>query len=120
MATETKGRRKKKKANVVQEFLDGSLTGKLVEKQSSFLIFLSILAFVYIANRYKTENIIREIVKTQKEIKELRSESISITSELMYLSNQTEVSKLLKANGYDLKESTEPPIIIEVEKQTDE
>ncbi|PID89741.1 MAG: hypothetical protein CSA05_00705 [Bacteroidia bacterium] len=108
---------KKKKTNKLRSLLDGSLlTNELVTNQVPFFTFLMLIAFFYIWNRYNTESIVREIVQTQKEIKELRSESISIESELMFLGNQTEIIKLVKQKGLPLNESLEPPQIIEVQE----
>lgn len=93
--------------------LDGSLlTRQVVNKHLPFVFFITIFILVYIYNRYTTENTVREISRLQQELKDLRSESISITSELMFISNQTEISKLLKEKETGLEESLEPPIVI--------
>jgi hypothetical protein len=67
------------------------------------------LAIVYIANRYNAEKVMRQTVVLQNELKEMRSESITTASELMFISKQSEVSKLVKIKGLDLYESVEPP-----------
>lgn len=88
--------------------LDGSfLTRDKSIKNIPFLIFLALLGSLYIANNYNAEKNIRNADKINKEIKELQSEYISLKSELMFRSNQSEVARLASPLG--LKESKEPP-----------
>ena len=99
-----------------RELLDGSiLTNDFFIKQLPFIFFLALLGVLYIGNRFKAEKIIQQNMSLQKEIKELRSESITIAAELMYMRKQSEVIKLLKKKGLELEESTEPPIKVEIE-----
>jgi hypothetical protein len=90
--------------------IDGSLlTREAVVRQLPFLFFLAALAILYIGNRNKTESMVRQSSKLQEEIKELRAESITKASELMFQSRQSEVAKLMLKNNLDLEESKEPP-----------
>ena len=94
----------------IRELLDGSvLTKGLVTRQLPYLIFLTLLAIIYIGNRYNAEKIVRQTVVLQNKIKELRAESVSISAKLMDISKQSEVSKLVSERGMDLIESMEPP-----------
>lgn len=93
-----------------RDFLDGTvITRKNVVKQLPFVIFLSIIGIVYIGNRYHAEKVIRDINKLQEEVKNLRAEEITTASELMKVSRQSEVVKLVKEKNLGLVESTEPP-----------
>ncbi len=94
----------------LRSFLDGSLLLKdVVLKQLPFLFYLAVLAIILIANRYHAEKIFVKTEQVEKEIRELRSEKISVQSELMNKSRQHEVLKQLKAYGSDLEISDEPP-----------
>jgi hypothetical protein len=104
----------------VKSLIDGSvLTRDGVVKQVPFIIFLTFLAIIYIANRYHAERVVRETVKIQNEVKELRFESITTASGLMYISKQSEVARLVKEKKLGLEELVEPPskIVIEKEKE---
>jgi len=93
-----------------QEVLDGSiLTKKDVVNGLPYIFFLTLLAIFYIGNRYNAEKIVRKSIEIQKELKELRSEAITSASKLMFISKQSEVVKLIKNNGLELKEAVEPP-----------
>ena len=94
----------------LKEMITGSVLAKeQVAKQIPFLIFLTLLGIIYIANRYHAEHLVRQTVKLQQTLDELRSESITTASELMFASRQSQVYKLVKENHLDLKESTVPP-----------
>ncbi|GAB4249095.1 MAG: hypothetical protein Kow0079_01560 [Vicingaceae bacterium] len=89
-------------------FLSGSFFSKEAFIASiPYLLFLSVLGVLYIANGYYTEKIVRKIAKTGTEIKELRSEYITLKSDLNYKSKQSQVAQATKEMG--LKESVTPP-----------
>lgn len=101
-----------------KDVLDGSmLIRENVVKQFPFIFFLALLALFYIGNRYHAEKLKRSITKLQKEQSDLRSESITTKSQLMYMSKQTEVAKEVKRRGLELEESIEPPKKIIVNKE---
>jgi cell division protein FtsL len=101
----------------IKDFIDGSILTKTeVVQQLPFIIFLVVLGIFYISNRYRSERVYRDMVSLEKELKELRFEAITTASDLMFMSKQSEVVKRVKKEGLDLIESTEPPIIIYLEK----
>ena len=88
------------------------ITGEFMRKDNlvnslPFLFFLTFLGICYIANGYYAEKTIREIYKTSRDLKELRSEYITIKSDLEVLKQQSQVALTIKSMG--LKESTSPP-----------
>ncbi len=98
------------KNEFIRFLLDGSwLTRDGFLKQLPFIMLMTIFAMVYIGNRFHAEKLVRKTVAMQNELKELRSESISIASELMFISKQSEVSKMVEANNLELREAVEPP-----------
>lgn len=101
----------------VKDFIDGSILTKTeVVQQLPFIIFLVVLGIFYISNRYRSERVYRDMVGLEKELKELRFESITTASDLMYMSKQSEVVKRVKSEGLELIEATEPPIKIYLKK----
>ncbi|BAX80614.1 MAG: FtsL-like putative cell division protein [Labilibaculum antarcticum] len=101
----------------IKDFIDGSILTKTeVVQQLPFIIFLVVLGIFYISNRYRSERVYRDMISLEKELTELRFESITTASDLMYMSKQSEVVKRVKSEGLDLIESTEPPIKIYLEK----
>ena len=103
-----------------KNLIDGSvLTRNGVVNQVPFIIFLAFLAILYIANRYHAERVVRETVKIQREVEELRFESITTASDLMFISKQSEVARMVQEKKLGLEELVEPPskIVIENEKE---
>ena len=102
---------KDKKPSVgVRDFLTGSiLTSDIVSKQLPYIFFLAMLAVIYIGNRYRYEKLVKKEKTLQVEVRNLRAESITTASQLMFISKQSEVAKLCEKRGLELKESVVPP-----------
>jgi len=112
---------KKRKENVFAGFLSSLFTGTILTRENviksiPFLFYLTFLAVLYISNSYFAERTIRNIEKTKNELKELRTEHISVKSELMLKSKQSEIALKLLQNG--IRESTIPPKKIFIKKDT--
>ena len=85
----------------MKELLDGRLLADTVlRKNIGFILFLTFLGIVYIANGYATEKLYMKKVNMEKELSELRFESITTASE---------VEKRIQEAGLDLVQSKEPP-----------
>jgi hypothetical protein len=85
------------------------LTNKQSLRQVPFMLFITGLTLLYIANSYYAEKKIRQINKVTNELKELRSEYITSKSKLMFVSKQSEVAKTAESMGLEIRESINPP-----------
>ena len=100
----------------LRDLLDGNvLTRKAVLKQTRFILLLVSIAFVSIANRNHAEKLVIRLNRLQGDVKELRAKSITISSDLVRISRQSEVVRLVEQYGLGLEEYLEPPkkLIIE-------
>lgn len=88
------------------------LETKLVRKNMGFIGLLIFLGLVYIYSGYHTEGLYTEKDSLENEVKELRFESVTTSSQLMKLSLQSEVKKQIEREGLNLVESKEPPVKI--------
>jgi hypothetical protein len=94
----------------IRELLDGTiLVRENVLKQLPFVLFLTLLGIIYIGNRFHAERMVRKISEMKTEVGNLRSEEITITSELMNISRPSEVAALVASKNLGLKESMVPP-----------
>lgn len=89
---------------------DFNISNEWMIRQIPFALFIVFLLLLHIWNVHNNERIIRKTDKLSKEIKELRSEYISILSDLMSQSKQSTVAQKLDTIG--IKELTSPPIKI--------
>ena len=85
----------------------GFWTSRLVLDNLAFVLFLSFLTTVYIANAHLAERNVREIQVLQKDLKELRWYYMSLQSENMYNAMRSEVAKRVKESG--LRPQSEAP-----------
>ncbi|MEO5999484.1 MAG: FtsL-like putative cell division protein [Chitinophagaceae bacterium] len=81
-----------------------------IVKNVPFFLFLAVLAILYIYNGHFSDNTIKNINKTSKELKELQYEYKTLKSEVMLRSKQSELAKAVAPLG--LKELTEPPYVL--------
>ncbi|MEA1885627.1 MAG: FtsL-like putative cell division protein [Bacteroidota bacterium] len=94
----------------IKSLFSGSLfSEKIILGNLPYLFFLTVLGAFYIANRFHAEKIIRKTDLLQEEVKELRAEAMATTSELMHISKQSQVTRLINQRGLELKELKEPP-----------
>lgn len=81
-----------------------------IVKNLPYFMFLAVLAILYIYNGHYSDNIIKDINKKGKEVKELQYEYKTMKSEVMFRSKQSELAKAVEPLG--LKELAEPPYVL--------
>jgi hypothetical protein len=107
---EVTGHEKSHKRVRIKELIDGTiLVRENMVRQLPYILFLTFLGVIYIGNRFHAERMVRQINELKIEVGNLRSEQITITSELMNISRPSEVAALVESKGLGLKESLEPP-----------
>jgi hypothetical protein len=92
------------------------ITEKIILKNLWYILLITLLASIYIGNRFHAEKITRETARLQREVRELRAESLSTSASLMFISRQSEVQRLVKERGLNLEELKTPPYKLLVEK----
>ena len=118
MAEKVENKKKKvKTGSFMKELLSGSMiTEKIILKNLWYVLLLTLLAAIYIGNRFHAEKITRETDRLQREVRDLRAESLSTSASLMYISRQSEVYRLVKERGLNLEELKSPPYKLLVDK----
>lgn len=74
------------------------------------VLYVTVFVIVYIANGHYAERNVRKIEKLKSEVEDLRADYITIKSEYMFQSKQSEVAK--RAEPMGIYESSEPPVKI--------
>jgi len=112
------GKKKVSTGALLRDIMSGStVTEKIILKNLRYIIMLTILGALYIGNRFHAEKLTRETTRLQREVKDLRSESLSTSAALMYASKQSEVYKLVKDRDLNLEELREPPYELIVDRK---
>lgn len=83
-----------------------------VVRNIPFFLFLAALAVLYIYNGHHADKLIREISKSEKNIKELEYEYKTLKSEVIFRSKASELSKIVEPIG--LTEPKQPPAVLVV------
>ena|SRR5438093_3528458 len=86
------------------------LNYQAIVRQIPFFLFLTTLAIIYIYNGHYAYKTIREISRTEKDLKELQYEYKTVKGEVLFRSKQSELVKALEPLG--LKVITVSPTIL--------
>lgn len=108
--------KKPRSGNFLKELISGIVVSDVVVKNLWYIILLTFLGAIYIANRFQAEKITRETSRLSREVRDLRAESLSTSSRLMSLSRQSEVYRLVRENGLGLEELKTPAYRLIVDK----
>ena len=107
-----------KPGSFMKELLSGSMvTEKIILNNLGYISLITFLAAIYIGNRFHAEKITRESTKLQREVRDMRSESLSTSADLMNVSRQSEVFRLVREKGLNLEELKTPPYKLLVTKK---
>lgn len=107
-----------KKSGGVKSFIGGTiLTDDRITRQWPFLFFLAFLGMLLITNRNWSERTLRQIEVLQDTLDELRSESITMSANLMDASRPSEVAKKVEDANIGLQEPVKPPQKLIVQKK---
>jgi len=107
-----------KSRSFIKELLSGSMVSeKIILKNLGYISLITILTAIYIGNRFHAEKITRESTRLQREVKDLRAESLSTSADLMDISKQSEVFTLIREKGINLEELKTPPFKLLVDKK---
>jgi hypothetical protein len=106
-----------KQGSVLKELLSGVIVSdRILLKNFWYILMLTILGAIYIANRFNAEKITRESNRLSREVRDLRAEALSTSSDLMEASRQSEVYRMVKERGLGLEELRTPPYRLIVNK----
>ena len=107
-----------KKPGGMKSFIGGTiLTDDRITRQWPFLFFLAFLGMLLITNRNWSERTLRQIEVLQDTLDELRSESITMSANLMDASRPSEVAKKVEDANIGLQEPVKPPQKLIVQKK---
>lgn len=105
-----------RKTGIGQYLELGFLTSDLILKNLSFVLFLGFLAVIYIANSRFSEKNVRQIQHLQRDLRELRWQYMTLESENMYNSRQSELAEQLKDDNFEAFGAQPKRIVVQDKK----
>lgn len=106
-----------KSGSFVKELLSGILVSdKIILRNIWYIILLTILGAIYIGNRFNAEKITRQTARLSREVRDLKAEALSTSANLMKVSKQSEVFRMVREKGLGLEELKTPPYKLIIDK----
>ena len=108
-----------KKEKKAKKRIGKFLTGEILTEGNidfKFIVFLVVLAVVYIIMKYWADNLAKQEIQLKKENAKLRSKQVTLTFQLIKESQQSKVEEMIKKNGMNLKAPEKPPYVIKMEE----
>ncbi len=87
----------------------GFLKEDFIIRHTRKIVFVVILIFFFIGNRYTCMQKLREIDRLQQQLRDVRFEALSISSELTGNSRQSQIELLIEEQGIELEVAKNPP-----------
>lgn len=90
------------------------LGGQWIVDNTGFFLFLAVLAVVYIANGHVADKMLRDIDRTEDEIKQLQFEYKTVKREVMFRTEEAQLVKAVTPMGLEIPK--EMPQRLQLEK----
>lgn len=96
------------KKNVMHVLSGTVLTEDFFFKNTRFMLVVFVIVVLYISNRYSCISKMAQIQSLEKELKDVKYESLTISTELIGISRESQVQKLMKDKGLEMEISKDP------------
>ena len=105
--------KKRKQFSFLYVLGGGILKEDFIVRHTRMIVLIVILIFFFIGNRYTRLQKLREIDRLQQQLRDVRFEALSISSELTGHSRQSQIEVLIEEQGIDLEGAKTPPYELE-------
>ena len=102
-------KKKEKRFSLLYIFGGGVLKEDFIVKHTKMIVLIVLLIFFFIGNRYTCMRKLKEIDRLQQQLRDVRFEALSISSELTGNSRQSQIELLIEEQGIDLEVAKQPP-----------
>lgn len=104
-----KTKKKEKRLSFLYILGGGVLTEDFILNHTRMIALVVFLVFFFIGNRYTCMQKLREIDQLQQQLRDVRFEALSISSELTGNSRQSQIEMLIEEQGIELEGAKTPP-----------
>ncbi len=107
--SEKQQKKKEKRFSPLYVLGGGILKEDFILKHTKMIVLIVVLVFFFIGNRYTCMRKLKEIDRLQQQLRDVRFEALSISSELTGNSRQSQIELLIEEQGIDLEVAKQPP-----------
>lgn len=106
-------RRRSRFTEGLMALLSGNILSRSeVSRTYPYLVFVAFLAFLYIGNIFSMQHLHRQHTILTREVRELRTKSMTIASQRMQATRQSNIVREIERRGLPLRESLTPNRVI--------
>ena len=109
METKQKEKKKENRFSFLYILGGGILKEDFIVRHTKMIVLVVVLIFIFIGNRYVCMQRLREIDRLQQQLRDVRFEALSISSELTGNSRQSQIELLIEEQGIELEAAKNPP-----------
>ena len=102
-------KKKERRLSLLYILGGGILKEDFIVKHTRMIVLVVVLIFFFIGNRYTCMQKLREIDRLQQELRDVRFEALSVSSELTGNSRQSQIELLIEEQGIELEAAKQPP-----------
>lgn len=104
-----KKKKKERRLSLLYILGGGILKEDFITRHTRMIVLVVVLIFFFIGNRYTCMQKLREIDRLQQELRDVRFEALSVSSELTGNSRQSQIELLIEEQGIELEAAKQPP-----------
>ncbi|MDR2140053.1 MAG: hypothetical protein LBP50_10975 [Tannerella sp.] len=105
-------KKKKRHLSLLYILSGGILKEEFVIRHIRMIVLVVLLVLLNIGNRYACLLKLREIDRLQRELKDVKYESVALSVQLTGSNRQSQIEALVKAHGLNLGSAKTPPYIL--------
>ncbi|MDR1102560.1 MAG: hypothetical protein LBL42_02265 [Tannerella sp.] len=105
-------KKKKKRLSFLYFVSGGVLKEEFVLRHTKMIVVIILLVVVYIGNRYSCLLKLREIDRLQRELRDVKYESVALSGQLTGSNRRSQIEALVEAQGLNLESAKTPPYML--------
>jgi hypothetical protein len=105
-------KKKRRRLSVLYILSGGMLKEEFVIRHTGMILLVVVMLLIHIGNRYACLLKLREIDRLQRELKDVKYESVALSGQLTGSNRQSQIEELVEAQGLDLESAKTPPYIL--------
>jgi superfamily II DNA/RNA helicase len=105
-------KKKKRRITLLYILSGGILSEAFVIRHTRMILLVVLLVLIDMGNRSGFLQKLREIDRLQRELKEVKYESVALSGQLTDSNRQSQIEDLVKAQGLELERAKTPPYLL--------